>query len=216
MSNESHVVLEAHGAAHFPTVHSRRHAERLGMWVFLTTEVLLFAGLFMVYAAYRLLYLETFRQASAHLDVRLGTFNTVLLITSSLTVALAVHAARNDRSRQAAVALLASLAMGLGFLAVKAVEYTAHFHEGALPGKHYRFAEVQGPGASMFATLYFFMTGLHALHVIAGMGVLTWVARRALRGEFSRAYYAPVELGGLYWHLVDLVWIFLYPLLYLI
>lgn len=211
-----HHPLNVHVAHHFPSAPVQRYAERLGMWLFLSTEVLLFAGLFVGYSVYRFLYPETFHEASRTLNVILGTTNTVVLITSSLTVALALHAARLNKSRQAAVLLFASLAMGLVFLVIKAFEYSAKFEEGALPGKYYHFHEVQGPGASMFFTIYFFLTGLHALHVIIGMSVLGWVGTRAWRNEFSADYHVPVELGGLYWHLVDLVWIFLYPLLYLI
>jgi cytochrome c oxidase subunit 3 len=207
---------DAHVAHHFPNAAIQRYAERLGMWLFLSTEVLLFAGLFLAYTLYRYLYPETFQAASRHLDVVLGTTNTVVLISSSLTVALALHAARLGKSRQAAVLLFVSLLAGFIFLGIKGVEYSHKFHEGALPGRYYSFHEVQGPGASMFFTIYFFLTGLHAFHVVIGMGVLLWVAIRAWRNEFTPAYHVPVELGGLYWHLVDLVWIFLYPLLYLI
>jgi cytochrome c oxidase subunit 3 len=203
-------------AHHFGAIETQRHAERLGMWLFLATEVLLFAGLFCGYAYFRSQYQETFRLASAHLDLTLGTVNTVVLITSSLTVAMAHHFAHHDRSRLAGALLFASVAAGLAFMGIKAVEYSHKLHEGLLPGRFYTYAGLQAPGSSLFFTIYFFSTGLHAIHVLVGMGVLTWMGVRALRNEFHRNHYVPVELAGLYWHLVDLVWIFLYPLLYLV
>lgn len=203
-------------AHHFRTVEAQRDAERLGMWLFLATEVLLFAGLFCGYALYRFLYPETFRLASARLDVVLGTVNTVVLITSSLTVALAHHFAHHDRSRLAGALLFLSVLAGVAFLGVKAVEYTHKFHEGLLPGRFFHAGDLTAPGASMFFTVYFLATGLHAIHVMIGMGVLSWIGARALRNEFHHNHSIPVELAGLYWHLVDLVWIFLYPLLYLV
>jgi cytochrome c oxidase subunit 3 len=139
-----------------------------------------------------------------------------VLITSSLTVALAIHYARTDRRRAAAICLVITLLFALSFLGIKAVEYAAHFHERSLPGKYYAYEAVKIPGAAMFFSVYFLMTGLHGLHVIAGMSVLSWILRRTLQGRYSSLYYTGLELGGLYWHLVDLVWIFLYPLLYLI
>jgi cytochrome c oxidase subunit 3 len=216
MADHSSHSLDAHVAHHFPNAGVQRYAERLGMWLFLSTEVLLFAGLFLAYSLYRFLYPETFQAASKHLDVVLGTTNTVVLITSSLTVALALHAARLGKSRQAALLIFVSVLAGIAFLVIKGFEYSHKFHEGALPGKYYSMASLQAPGASMFFTVYFLLTGLHALHVVIGMAVLIWVGVRAWRNEFTSLYHVPVELGGLYWHLVDLVWIFLYPLLYLI
>src|SRR4051812_26769389 len=189
---------------------------RLGMWLFLATEILLFAGLFCGYAIYRFQFPLAFAECSRHLDVALGTVNTVVLITSSFTVALAIHFARTDKARLAAICLVLTLVFALGFLGIKAVEYAAHFHEHALPGKYYAFPEVKLPGAAMFYTMYFLMTGLHGVHVVAGMSVLSWLLWRTLQGRYSSRYYTGIELGGLYWHLVDLVWIFLYPLLYLI
>ncbi|HZN94182.1 MAG TPA: cytochrome c oxidase subunit 3 family protein [Myxococcales bacterium] len=208
--------MEARLAHHFRAIETQRHAERLGMWLFLATEVLLFAGLFCGYTLYRYLYPETFKLASAHLDVFLGTVNTVVLISSSLTVALAHHFAHRDRSRMAGVLLFVSVLAGLAFLGVKAVEYTHKFEEGLLPGRYFHAEGLTAPGASMFFTVYFLTTGLHAFHVVVGMGVLVWIGVRAWRGEFHANHSMPVELGGLYWHLVDLVWIFLYPLLYLV
>ncbi len=201
---------------HYPDLARQGHAARLGMWLFLCTEILLFTGLFTCYAVYRWLFAEVFARASQAMDTGLGTANTLVLITSSLTMALALHRAREGRGRRAAALLGVTLALGAVFLVLKGFEYHHHFVLGQLPGRYYAFAGVRGPGDSLFFTLYFVLTGLHALHVLLGMAVLAVVGWRAWRGDYSAAYHTPVELGGLYWHLVDLVWIFLYPLLYLI
>jgi cytochrome c oxidase subunit 3 len=217
MSNEAVVGLpEGILAHHFSSLDRQNEAMRLGMWLFLATEVLLFAGLFTGYSVYRYQFPLAFAECSRHLEINLGTLNTVVLITSSLTVALAIHYARTDRPRAAVVCLILTIGLALAFLGIKAVEYTAHFQERSLPGKYYAFAEVKIPGASMFFTMYFLMTGLHGLHVVAGMSVLCWLLWRTLQGRYSSKYYMGLEMGGLYWHLVDLIWIFLYPLLYLI
>jgi cytochrome c oxidase subunit 3 len=203
-------------AHHFTSLERQNEAMRLGMWLFLATEILLFAGLFTGYAVYRFQFPLAFAECSRHLELSLGTINTLVLITSSFTVALSIHFARTDQQRAAAICLAITIAFALAFLGIKAVEYAAHFHEKSLPGKYYAFEEVKVPGAAMFFTLYFLMTGLHGVHVVAGMSVLGWLLWRTLQGRYSSRYYTGLELGGLYWHLVDLVWIFLYPLLYLI
>ena len=209
-------VAPGHHAEHFGSLEIQRNAERLGMWLFLGTEVLLFAGLFTAYAVYRSLYPETFREASRHLDVALGTLNTVILLTSSLTVAMSVFYAREGKNKKVLLMIVLSILCGLAFLGIKGLEYAHKFEEGALPGKFYHYAEVKGPAASMFYSLYFLTTGLHGLHVVIGLSVLAWVGVRAWKNEFTPTHHIAVELGGMYWHLVDLVWIFLYPLLYLI
>ncbi len=204
-------------AHHFVSMKQQTEAARLGMWLFLVSEILLFTGLFTAYAVYRFLYPGVFEEASRHgVELWAGTTNTFVLITSSLTVALGYHYAKEGRGRLAAALLGVSLLLGFVFLGIKAVEYLNHFQEGQLPGKFYHFAEVQGPGASMFFTLYFIMTGLHGAHVVVGMTALAVMAVRAWREEFGPNHFAPIEVAGLYWHLVDLIWIFLYPLLYLI
>jgi len=201
---------------HFASLERQNEAMRLGMWLFLATEILLFAGLFTGYAVYRFEFPFAFAEGSRHLNITAGTLNTVVLITSSFTVALAIHFARSDRPKAAAICLVITLLFALAFLGIKAIEYTEHFREHALPGKYYAFEEVKAPGAAMFYSLYFLMTGLHGVHVVAGMSVLSYILWRTLQGRYSSRYYTGIELGGLYWHLVDLVWIFLYPLLYLI
>ena len=220
-SSDAHAAGGQHAhnpnlAHHFETIEKQDHAVRLGMWLFLGTEVLLFAGLFLGYTVYRHFYHQTFHEASRTLDLTLGTLNTVVLITSSFTVAMGFHAIKQGKNKLCAALLAVTIIFALTFLVVKGFEYHHKFAEGALPGKFYHFSEVTGPGANLFFTVYFLATGLHAFHVIVGMSILAWLMVRVIKGRYSASYYVPVELGGLYWHLVDLVWIFLFPLLYLI
>lgn len=195
----------------------RQHATaRLGMWVFLASESLLFAALFALYAAYRFIYPAEFHAAAAHANVLLGTINTYVLLTSSLTVALAIHETKHGRRRRALILLAVTIALGVLFEILKGVEYGLHLREGIAPGGYYAFGELPAHGAVLYFTLYYLMTGLHALHVLGGLCALAWLWLRLYRGRITAASYLPLELGGLYWHLVDLVWIFLWPLLYLV
>lgn len=203
-------------AHHFASLEVQNHAARLGMWLFLATEILLFAGLFTCYAVYRYLFPEAFALGSRHLDLVMGTVNTLILISSSWTAAMAVHFARHGNNRMVALFFLVTLAFAAAFLVVKGFEYSHKFHELALPGRYYGMEAIQAPGITLFYTVYFLSTGLHAFHVIIGMSVLTWLMFRAMRGEFGPRKFTAVELGSMYWHLVDLVWIFLFPMLYLI
>ncbi|MGE5235260.1 MAG: cytochrome c oxidase subunit 3 family protein [Acidobacteriota bacterium] len=267
-------VSEAHPshlAHHFDTPEQQFESGKLGMWIFLATEILLFGGLFCAYAVYRANHPEIFIYAHRFLDKTLGAINTGVLIFSSFTMALAVRAAQKGQ-RRALVALLAvTIACAFGFLGIKYVEYHHKWKEGLLWGAHYR-QQVEGttavrpggPGASLsptpapvnpedrtvlpaparppaglakqgeappgneefpvgppqnvqtFFAVYFMMTGLHGLHVIAGIVLLSIMLVRAARGEFGPEYFTPVDLAGLYWHVVDLIWIYLFPLLYLI
>ncbi len=207
---------DPHLAHHFSSLERQVDASRLGMWLFLSTEVLLFTGLFTGYAVYRYSFPAAFAASARTSEIWAGTLNTAVLITSSLTVALAIHFVRAGRQRAAVVCLAITLFFALAFLGIKAIEYTAHFHEHQLPGRYYRFESVRLPGAEMYWALYFLMTGLHGLHVLIGMTVLGVIAWRTAHGYYSARYYVGIELAGLYWHLVDLIWIFLYPLLYLI
>jgi cytochrome c oxidase subunit 3 len=205
-----------HHAHHFETQAQQDGAVRLGMWLFLGTEVLLFAGLFLGYTVYRHFYHEAFHEASRHLSLAFGTTNTIVLITSSLSVALAYDAVKKGKNKLAAGMLIFTILCAFAFLGIKSMEYAEKFREGALPGKWYHFSEVTAPGANLYYTVYFLATGLHAFHVIVGMSVLIWVLKGVVQGKYGPKNYVAVELGGLYWHLVDLVWIFLFPLLYLI
>jgi cytochrome c oxidase subunit 3 len=202
-------------AEQFEDLEKQAYAARLGMWVFLGSEILLFLGLFTLYGGYRALYPRDFAAAAAHNDVAIGTINTVVLITSSLAVAMSVGAVRAGRPRSASRLLALGIGCGLVFLSLKGVEYAAHFAHGIFPGAGYRFAELPGPGARMFFTTYYSMTFLHALHVVAGMVILAWLAVGARRGRYTPSDHVHVEAGALYWHLVDVIWIFLWPLLYL-
>jgi cytochrome c oxidase subunit 3 len=186
------------------------------MWAFLATEVLFFGGLFISYAVYRASYPHAFAEASNHLDIVLGTVNTAILIGSSLTMVLAVYSARFGTPRAQVFFLLATLALGLVFLGIKGVEYEHKFHEHLVPGADFQFPGTDARAAQIFFSLYFAMTGMHALHMVIGAGMLIVLAVKAGRGRFSPAYYTPIEIGGLYWHFVDIVWIFLFPLLYLL
>jgi len=212
MSAEAHPAL----AHHFESLETQQHAARLGMWLFLATEVLLFTALFAAYAVYRYLFHTDFAAASRHIETWIGLVNTIVLVSSSFTVALGLDRATRGDGRGTAIFFGLSVLCALIFLGFKAIEYTHHFQEGQLPGRFYTFEGVTGPGAPMFFTLYFLITGLHGIHVVIGMTVLIVVGIRAGRGAFSREYHTPVELAGLYWHLVDLIWIFVFPLIYLI
>jgi len=191
-------------------------ASTLGMWVFLVTEILFFGGVFTAYVAYRWAYPAAFGHASNHLDLTLGTINTAVLITSSLTMALAVHASQEGERRSLVLFLLLTMLLGATFLGIKGVEYAHKFHQHLVPGPWFSYSGVDAKQAELFFSLYFAMTGLHALHMVIGLGVLTVLVILAYRGRYGRAYHTPIEISGLYWHFVDIVWIFLFPLLYLI
>ncbi len=279
----------SHLAHHFETPQQQFDSGKLGMWLFLTTEILLFSGLFCAYAVYRANHPEVFFYAHKYLSVPLGALNTMVLILSSFTMAAAVRAAQLGSRHWLILLLAVTLACGFTFLSIKGVEYKDKWEEGLLTGGAYR-PEAPPPGAivpstkprpavaprakgdgvavqlppqrgaaappaekstiapaavgppgispqwlgkkpappwngwigpepdnvQIFFAVYFAMTGLHAVHVIAGMAAIAWVLRRAARGEFGPAYFTPVDFTGLYWHLVDVIWIFLFPLLYLI
>jgi cytochrome c oxidase subunit 3 len=202
-------------AHHFENLEKQAHAARLGMWLFLATEVLLFAVLFTGYSVYRYLYTADFAAASRSLETWIGLVNTFVLVTSSFTVAMGLDRATRGHGRGTFVLFFASVGLAIVFLVFKYFEYRHHFHAGELPGRYYTATTVRGPGAPLFWALYFLITGLHAIHVVIGMTVLAVIGIRAGRGAFTPAYYVPVELAGLYWHLVDLIWIFVFPLIYL-
>lgn len=203
-------------AHHFSDVEQQRESAKLGMWLFLLTEILLFGGLFCAYAIYRAWYPEMFHNAHQALDVTLGTINTIVLITSSVTMALAIRYMQLGRKDLTVLNLALTLGFAATFLVIKYFEYAHKFELGQLPGKFYTFQGIEGTNPHIFFSIYFAMTGLHGIHVIAGMSIIGWVLYRTRKNEFSPAYYTPIEMSGLYWHLVDLIWIFLFPLLYLI
>ncbi len=201
---------------HFAAPAQQVDAAKIGMWVFLVTEVLLFGGLFVGYGIMHAKHPEAFASAHRHLDRVLGALNTVVLLVSSFTMVMAVAAAQAGKRRQLIRYLIATLSLAGVFLVIKYFEYSHKIHEGLLPGQLYSYRGEAVPGEFMFFSFYFMMTGLHGLHVAAGMVAISWVLRRAVRGDFSERYYTPVDLVGLYWHLVDMIWIYLFPLMYLI
>ncbi len=206
-------------AHHFDTPAQQAGAAKFGMWLFLATEILMFSGLFLAYFIIRMFYPEMVLDAHEHLSKIAGGINTVVLITSSFTMAMAVRAAQVGDRPKLKINLLFTIGFACVFMIVKYFEYSAKWEHGMLPGKYYHAWDhgyyLEGL-PHIFFGLYFCMTGLHGLHVVVGIGVLTWIYLRASRGDFGPEFYTPVENVGLYWHLVDLVWIFLFPLLYLV
>lgn len=201
-------------AHQFDDLAQQQDASNLGMWAFLATEVLFFGGLFAVYAVYRTIYFDAFVAGSQQMDVLLGAINTAVLLASSLTVALGVHAVQRGNNAGLARYLGATIALGLVFLVIKGFEYSHKYSEGLIPGVRFT---LDGPDhVELYFILYFVTTGLHALHMIIGIGIMAVMIIMTRRGRFSPEYYNPIEVSGLYWHFVDIVWIFLYPLFYLI
>jgi cytochrome c oxidase subunit III len=198
----------------FEEMPQQKQAATLGMWAFLATEVLFFGAMFMSYITYRHAYPHAFALASHHTIVLYGTLNTAILLTSSLTLALAVQAAREDDLKWLFRFLVITACFGLGFLAVKGLEYHEDLQEHLWPGPHFKAG--LPPESQIFWFLYWLMTGVHALHVTVGIALLSIMAWMTSRRKFSDAYHTPVEMTGLYWHFVDIIWIYLYPLLYLI
>lgn len=216
-------------AHHFGDLAAQQDTARLGVWLFLASEVLFFGGLFTAYAVFRGNHPELFRYAHHFLDWRLGALNTVVLISSSLSAAWAVRLAQLGRRRGLEVAVLVTIALAATFMVVKYLEYSHKLHHGVGWGTSYRpSAEILAslPEAARalpvprhlgtFFAVYYMMTGLHGVHVLVGIGLFAWILRRARAGHFGPEYFAPVDGVALYWHLVDLVWIYLFPLFYLI
>jgi cytochrome c oxidase subunit III len=231
----------------FQTLEQQKETAALGMWIFLVTEVLFFGGMFLTYTINRKAYSVAFGMGSNTLDITLGTINTVVLIVSSLTMAMAVWSAQTGKKRWVTGFLIATLVLGSTFLGIKVIEYTQKFEHHLIPGYHFDIsycgknptactdlsakdreteekeltaAEREDPElnnhAQLYFSLYFGMTGLHALHMIVGAGLLLWLLKESFKGRFGPSYNTPVEIVGLYWHFVDIVWIYLFPLLYLI
>lgn len=217
-AHDSHSLV----AHQFDDIVQQHEAATLGMWTFLATEILFFGALFAAYAIYRHFYFDAFRYASQeYLRWYLGGINTGVLLCSSLTVALSVHEAHEGNNKKLLWLLLLTMALGITFIAIKGTEYYIDYRENVVPGGHFFHPENVPPAIDpsrirLFMTFYFIMTGIHATHMLVGLGLFTYLAINAYRGRFSRRYYNPVEICGLYWHFVDLVWIFLFPMLYLI
>lgn len=201
----------------FRSWEEQSESNMLGMWLFLVTEVLFFGGLFAAYALYRWQNPEAFMVGSAQLDVTLGAINTAVLIASSFTMAMGVWCAQTGRKNALVGNLVATLVLGTTFLVVKYFEYAEKFEHGLVPFDwHFSGGGADPDRVRQFFHLYFAMTGMHALHMIIGAVILTWIIIRAARGAYTAQWHDPVHMFGLYWHFVDLVWIFLFPLLYLI
>jgi len=204
-------------AHQFEDLEQQHEAASLGMWIFLATEVMFFGGIFAGYTIYRNLYLPGFEAGSHMLNVTIGAVNTAVLICSSLTMALAVRAAQMGKRNALVAFLVLTIALGLAFVMIKlTLEWRHDYLEGFAPGLNFTFAGANAKSVELFFCFYFIMTGVHALHMIVGMGVLGVLLIQAWKGHFGPDHFNAVEGTGLYWHFVDIVWIFLFPLLYLI
>lgn len=201
-------------AEQFEDAQQQAEASHLGMWTFIATEILFFGGLFLAYLVYRHFYFSEFAAASKRTDVLYGTINSIILLTSSLTMALAVHSAKENYHRQISRWLSLTILLGIAFLVIKGFEYHEDISNHLVPGTNFNSGLPRQ--SQIFFWLYWTMTGLHAIHVIVGLGVLTVMNFFARRQKFSANYFTPLELAGLYWHFVDIVWLYLFPLLYLI
>lgn len=216
MANSQPSDVPTHVAHHFVDSEQQFDSAKLGMWVFLVTEILFFGGLFVAYIVYRAWNPELFLLAAQELDTMMGAINTVVLIGSSLTMALAIRAAQLNQQKNIIIYLSITIAMAMTFMVIKYFEYAHKFDIGILPGEMYTFTGIDHPKAAIFFSIYYMMTALHGIHVLIGVGLMIWLIVRARQGAYSSEYYTPVEITGLYWHLVDIIWIFLFPLLYLI
>jgi len=220
-----HGAHSAHLAHHFEDMGQQHSSANLGMWTFLATEVMFFGGLFAGFVVYRFTDPTAFATACRLLDIRLGTINTFVLLTSSLTMALAVHAGQEGNARNQVRYLLLTMLLATTFLGIKSYEYYEEYRHELIPGRHFSTHALTIPAGAtplvikqteLFFVFYFFMTGLHAFHMVIGLGLMAWMILLARRGLFTSEYHTPLEMTGLYWHFVDLVWVFLFPLLYLI
>jgi cytochrome c oxidase subunit 3 len=199
----------------FATPRQQRDSAAAGMWVFLVTEVMLFGGLFMAYTVYRLAAPQAFDVGSAGMEIVMGAVNTAVLICSSFSMALAVYNSELGKQRMVALFLALTIIIGAIFLGIKFTEYYHHYLDHKVPGIWFEGGGANAPRVQMFYVFYFIMTGLHATHMLIGIGVLFALLVRTLMGTFSAEYHTPIEMGGLYWHFVDIVWVFLYAIFYL-
>ncbi len=238
---DGHGFHDPHLAHHFEDRSQQDEAHSLGIWVFLATEIMFFGGLFLAFTIYHVLYPDAFGLASSRLDVTWGVINTIVLLFSSFTMAMAVHSAQVGNQKKLIGFLVVTLLCAVAFMGIKSIEWTEKFQHHLVPGPNFEFvlndphaaaaghplstqhmeaALARDPHverhAQMFFVIYFCLTGLHGVHVIIGMGVIIWMIIRARKREFSSQWSTPIELTGLYWHLVDVIWIYLFPLIYLI
>jgi cytochrome c oxidase subunit III len=210
-------TIAAHDVAHhFRNAKHEFESAKLGVWLFLCSEILIFGGLFVGYAIFNNLYPEMFAEGAKFLDWRWGAANTVVLLISSFSMAFGVYLAQKGKNRECFYALIFTVFCGGIFMVIKYIEYSHKFHIGVLPGELFTYEGAKHANLALYFTFYFLMTGLHGSHVLVGMGLIIWVLLRARKNEFSGEYYTPVAGVGLFWHLVDLIWIYLFPLLYLV
>jgi len=206
---------EPQPAFQFVDLRQQHDAAQFGIWVFLATEVLFFGGLILAYCVYRMLHSDGFAEAGRHTEIVIGTANTAILLTSSALVAWAVMITKLDQGRIAGLLLWGAAAIGVLFLILKGIEYSIEYREGLVPGLKFTYSEAYPGAVSLFFAFYFVATGLHALHILIGVVVLSVIGIRARQGAYSERYHAPMTVAGLYWHFVDVVWIFLFALIYL-
>lgn len=219
-AHEAHDHHPPHLKHYFVSSEQQFDAAKLGMWLFLITEILLFSGMFVAYTVYRVWHPEVYEVASGALNPWLGGLNTIVLLFSSFTVASSIHYIQKGDQRKMIINIALTILCAAIFMVVKYFEYTSKFEHGIFPGAHLdphgEYAIYNVPYAAQFFSIYFVMTGIHGVHVLVGMGLFAWLLVRGLRGDFTAEWYTPVELTGLYWHIVDIIWIFLFPLMYLI
>lgn len=219
MSSDNIALKEYHHAHHFKTADEEYTAGKQGLWIFLVSEVLMFGALFVGYGLFHTVYKEAFEVGAQQMKLIMGTINTIILIFSSFTVAQAITMVQKDKLKEAAILISITIACGFGFMIVKFFEYSSKISHGLLPGRFlapHDAALAEIPNLGMYFGFYYAMTGLHGLHVIVGMIALAWALRKVLRGELHSKNFLPLEGAGLFWHLVDLVWIFLFPVLYIV
>lgn len=205
-----------HFGHHYRSAMHEFVAAKEGIWVFMVTEILMFGGLFVAYFIYHALKPQVFMEGASYLDWKMGAINTFILILSSWTMALSIHQIQKGENQKASRSLIITLLCGAAFMVIKYFEYTHKIHLGLLPGKFFSFEGAVNPELPLYFGFYYVMTGLHGIHVLTGMCLITWVLIRNNRGDFNSHYYTAVEGVGIFWHIVDLVWIFLFPLLYLV
>lgn len=208
----------AHVSHHFRDATQQYDAAKQGVWIFMVTEILMFGAILIGYGIYHHLYPQTFAEGASHLDWKMGFINTLVLIFSSFTMAISISLVQQNKQKQAALALGTTLLCGAIFMCIKYLEYSHKFHLGFFPGLHLNVAETGAANSNLglYFGFYFAMTGLHGIHVLIGMGLITWLFIRTMRGDFHSQYWAPIEGVGIFWHIIDLIWIFLFPLLYLV
>lgn len=214
----SRVVNGVEVASHFRDEKHQYESNKEGIWLFMVTEILMFGGLFVGYIIFHSIYPEMFAEGAESLNWKMGFINTLVLIFSSFTMALGIYFNQVNQPKKATWALAITILCGAIFMVIKYFEYTHKFHLGLYPGKFLHMTEgvPRHANLGLYFGFYYCMSGLHGLHVLIGMGLITWVMIRNMRGEFNSKYYTPVEGVGIFWHIVDLIWIFLFPLLYLV